>query len=446
MFSAFVVWVDENPGKLGLALFFFHLFVSSLMYTIACSPYLTDMHNGHGLWNFSPDSFGYDKEAVFVAAKLQAGDISTWWHWHYPHVRLIALVYYLLSPSPISFAPVSALIWLATVFTVYATARLLIPDNRNLAVLGTMIFSFMPTYLLQSTQLTKDPLYILGVSVLFLFLTRILKGRFSWKLMFLATLATNLCLVLRHYMETPLLLIIGTIFMVVYFFVPEIRRQTIMAVLVFFVVLYIDPFGLKAQGHYPDVPFVGAGLTSGTESTGLTSGTEGTGLTLITSRYLNAIVETIQQVRVGFLGSDAGSEVDDDVVLKEWDDGLYYLPRALAIGLLAPFPSDWLEPAHTAGRGARLMAGAEMMILYVLIVGFAIFMFSPSSSLRLRLCLLLFSFSFVLLLGMAIPNVGAIYRMRYAYLLPVILGGLQGWWLVLSGRYSVFSHNRGSEA
>jgi len=427
--GALVGWAEDNAVKCGLALFLFHLTLSATLFAIACSPYLAGMHNGHGLWNFSMDSIGFDQWATHGARLLQEGGFSSWWHGdgtilddgnhhliselveHYPHVRLISLCYFLFTPHPIAFAPVNAFVWTATVFAVYALARTLMPNNRNMAALGTMLFTLMPTYLLQTTQLLKDPLYILGASLFLLGGARLLNGRQVWSSVVIIVVGMQLCVLLRDYMLPAFALLVVVIIVMAFVRIPTPR---IFAALTAGVLLMLVSWQLLETGG--DIHFPGVSVSQPLPDV---------------SQSLDRIIQSVQGTREAFYGFNAGSVVDKDVVFKGWVDGLHYVPRALQVGLLSPFPSCWFQPDQSTLAGSRLLAGSEMMVLYVLMIGFVGFIFLRAIPLRLRLFLLVFTFLFIILLGMAVPNMGAIYRMRYAYLLPIVLCGVYGWLAVL---------------
>ena len=158
----------DKEWKKGLAIFvglvLFHIIFSILLSIIARSAVLSSLHNGQGLWNFAPDSFSYHGEAIRLLDFLKAGDLSGWWGsspwWH---VKWIALSYAVITPDPLSFAPINALTWAVSVVCVYKIVRQLFPDHRVLAVLSTTMFGLWPSYLFQSTQLLKDPLYSMGI-------------------------------------------------------------------------------------------------------------------------------------------------------------------------------------------------------------------------------------------------------------------------------------------
>jgi hypothetical protein len=124
---------------------------------------------------------------------------------------------------------------------------------------------------------------------------------------------------------------------------------------------------------------------------------------------------------------NAGTNIDTDVHFRSLKDILAYIPRAAIIGFLAPFPSHWFGQARTAGRASRLVAGFEMMVWYLFLPGFLYFLFTGPVDLHIKVWMLLYTITLVVLTGLVVTNIGALYRMRYVYFLPILVGGLEGW-------------------
>jgi hypothetical protein len=106
------------------------------------------------------------------------------------------------------------------------------------------------------------------------------------------------------------------------------------------------------------------------------------------------------------------SSIDNHIEFKNDQDVIDYLPRALLIGFLAPFPDMWWEKGRKAGTMGRLMSALEMIFMWgVMGLGLLLFLFHPKK-LEWLIC---FSAIIVLCLalGYVVSNVGALYRMRF---------------------------------
>jgi hypothetical protein len=130
--------------------------------------------------------------------------------------------------------------------------------------------------------------------------------------------------------------------------------------------------------------------------------------------------------RTGF--PDAGSNIDTEVAFTNVADIFKYLPRALQISLFAPFPNTWLDPAKSEGGGfMRLIAGAEMLVLYGALTGWLWLPWFSRHDRGVLLAVLGFSITAVLIYALVICNVGTLYRMRYPMMFVWIGLGFIGW-------------------
>jgi hypothetical protein len=164
----------------------------------------------------------------------------------------------------------------------------------------------------------------------------------------------------------------------------------------------------------------------GTQSADHSSNTEGPSLL---DRLFNRTVAPVLYVRSGFALTPGGSVVDKDVRITSFSDLATYLPRTMQIAIFAPFPNMWFERGMTAGaRMMRLVSGLEMAICYILFVGY---IFLVPSLRRNRIAAFVFvmtaSLTLLCVLGLAVPNIGTLYRMRYPIFMLVAGLGASGW-------------------
>jgi hypothetical protein len=138
-------------------------------------------------------------------------------------------------------------------------------------------------------------------------------------------------------------------------------------------------------------------------------------------------------IREQFLFSylDARSNIDVDVGMRSVPDLVRRLPRALQVALWAPFPRQWLQTDSPTWTGAsRGLVSLEMLGVYLALLGLpaAIWRWGRRPELWSVVlgCLLPLA-----LYGLTIPNLGALHRFRYPFLMPLVAlglaGGLAGW-------------------
>jgi hypothetical protein len=142
--------------------------------------------------------------------------------------------------------------------------------------------------------------------------------------------------------------------------------------------------------------------------------------------------------RIGFANSnrEAGSAIDTEVVFDSWESVIFYIPRALQIGVLAPFPSMWFSDGVSPGSGAmRFFSGLEMTVSYVLLVGIAPLLWSKREQWRVLLVFLLLPIVLLLAQAFVVCNIGTLYRMRYGTWHVLVGMGMIGWSYILKSWY-----------
>jgi hypothetical protein len=130
---------------------------------------------------------------------------------------------------------------------------------------------------------------------------------------------------------------------------------------------------------------------------------------------------------------DAGSNLDADIELRTAGDVVKYLPRALQLGLLAPFPHMWFTAGAKVGLTGRLVTGAEMLGLYAMLILTVITLVRERSRLLVWF-LFVTSALACTILALVVVNAGALYRLRYPYFIPIVLLGARGLDVLITNR------------
>jgi uncharacterized membrane protein len=136
-------------------------------------------------------------------------------------------------------------------------------------------------------------------------------------------------------------------------------------------------------------------------------------------------IELAARTRAGMiehgLSMHAKSMIDENSRPQNDAAVFAYLPRALQVSIFAPFPSDWLQSKSII----RLVSVAETLICYICFPGvFLLLMYQRHRTLWLSICFAVF---FLLICGFIVPNLGSLYRMRYAYQFVMVMLGVLGW-------------------
>jgi len=101
------------------------------------------------------------------------------------------------------------------------------------------------------------------------------------------------------------------------------------------------------------------------------------------------------------------------------------VPRALEVGFFAPFPYMWLQPGHLVGSGGRLLSGIETLLTYMI----ECLALCGLWRARRRLSAWFLAVSILLgtvALGLAVNNIGALYRLRYPFWIMIVVLGAGG--------------------
>jgi hypothetical protein len=150
------------------------------------------------------------------------------------------------------------------------------------------------------------------------------------------------------------------------------------------------------------------------------------------SRWLPLVLDqqlrSIAYTRARFVRSweYAGSQIDTNRDFHKAWDIITYLPRAVQVGFLAPFPHDWFQSGYKkAAEVTRWAAGVEMIFIYCCLPGLVWCWWNFRRKLAFWGFLFL-NTAMILVYTIAIPNVGSLYRFRFPFLLPLVCCGFWG--------------------
>jgi hypothetical protein len=277
----------------------------------------------------------------------------------------------------------------------------------------------MPSFLLHMTQPLRDPLFI-ALFLLFVFqlvhiLVRPLKKNSPLKWITIGLPSFVLLWLVRDRWQIVFLGMIGLgagfLFLFAFSRIREYKFN-FSALICLFVFALLTPF-LFTGFMSEKIPVKPEDIARIQRSTNKLKGQEG---------YL----VKVNRLREGFAADyrDAGSNIDIDVRFESGFSLLSYLPRAMSIGMFAPFPNRWISRGEQYGSAGRMLSGIETGIMYVFIA------LAFAGVIMKRRIPVLFLVSIVIMgslsLGLVVTNVGAIYRMRYAYWLLIIIAGVGG--------------------
>ncbi|MBI4596955.1 MAG: tetratricopeptide repeat protein [Candidatus Omnitrophica bacterium] len=136
--------------------------------------------------------------------------------------------------------------------------------------------------------------------------------------------------------------------------------------------------------------------------------------------------EALAVRREGFVSSGGYSLTDAWAKISSPRKLITYLPRAMAIGFLAPFPWQWFDLRGSTGI-MRVFAGLEMLGFYLLIPGLIRGVSRLASLRRVEaLFLLAVIASIAAPVSLVVANMGTLFRLRLLFLLPLLLIAAHG--------------------
>jgi tetratricopeptide (TPR) repeat protein len=132
-------------------------------------------------------------------------------------------------------------------------------------------------------------------------------------------------------------------------------------------------------------------------------------------------------MRDNFVSSGGYSLMDTWAKISSPLGLITYLPRALAIGIMAPFPTQWFDTKGSTGV-MRVFAGFETALVYLLLPGMLVGTVQMLRSRRVeRVFLIAFVWIMLGTFALVVANLGSLFRLRLQGLLPLLIVGVAGW-------------------
>jgi hypothetical protein len=421
----------------------FHAIITSIVFALGRAKLLPNVFDSNGAARFASDSPVYLADAVRLANQMKQAGFAAWASAPFPlHTKLYSLAFTALGPlvgfNILAAEPLNLLCYVAIVFLVFKLGVEIF--GARTGGLAAIIVAVWPTFLLHTTQLLKDPFFI-----------ALLLG-----LIFVAT-----CWLTRSFSRTQSLgrgLLGGVLTMLLWAVKPDLWALTLIVVLLSLLfqclrsiqakqiasgnllgglVLVVIALGVPVLGprlikpySNPDPHPLLAGTGTGANQLDRAAAEPGKALPVKppsrSSSRLTRLRERIAWARFLFVSyPGTGSNIDADVRLESWVEVIRYLPRAAEIGLLAPFPTMWLASGAQVARLGRMLSGLEMLMMYIVMVLVLWSLWKSSDQLASWFLVTIATLS-VFLLGLVVPNVGALYRMRYPFWILLIIVGVDG--------------------
>ena len=442
-----------------LAAAILHLILAIVIALAGRFALLSNLFDENGISGaFAFDSFLYRRKSVELVDALVRGSFVDWFNAPLPlHVKLYSLSFAVLHPlfgfTMLSVEPLNLLYYLLILVLVYKLCAEVF--ERRAALLAATVIALWPSFLLHTTQLLRDPLFIVAMLTLLLVITRWLTREHTVRRGLAeglaAAVASALVWLTRYNMW---MVIISIILLGITFLIARQWRArvwlagNVAGAFVLLVALALvpsvvgrflqpDSFFSPDQTTLRELPSNFVPCPDDVRSGAQTSPEQEQAAWSRLRERANGAVAALGRLRRRFIISyfDAGSNIDPCVKLETVGDLLRFLPRATAHGFFAPYPNMWLKSGSSVGLSGRLLSGVETLLMYVIELLACVGLWTG----RRRLPVWLIALSAaggIILLGLVVVNVAVLFRLRYFFLMLLIVLASGGVQRILSLRHS----------
>jgi putative peptidoglycan lipid II flippase len=412
---------------------FTYAFVVAVVLQKLVMPILPGLHAGHGLMNH--DAIIFHNMAVAMADRILA---SGWGEWKLipgngitANVGILAAVYVVFGADPVWFIPLNAGFHSLGALLVLRLGMLFVPGKSGWIAGGVAAFLFLvfPSALVWYGQNHKDSFLIAGYLLVLVAFAQAL-GRTTWKGLLgdvvLLSMGCALVAIMRPHML--MIYILAIAFAIVAVAIWHFVRRSRATLLAFRNGLIMLGVAIAANSMSPTHHLLITSEISidAPHRLGVDWHWDNTGVLPV---VIENKLKQASFIRAHFYSAGksvgAGSLIDGDMLPKNAFEMLAYLPRALWVGLFAPFPDTWMERPTLP----RVIGAIETLIFYIAAAGILITLWRRPS-LPLMICLVV-SALVLILLSYTSPNLGTLHRIRYGPWFVFMLSGVCGWiWLL----------------
>lgn len=438
--------VFDFTKKIEFKLFLFLLLwtvFSSLAFQCYVLPrYFSDLSVGSGL--MMGDWVYFHQIAVEKAQVIKSLGWSSWemWPMDQAPIGLASAVYALFGiSSPLLLVPLHGLIYSLSGVFFYKTFRIFF--SKTSSFIGILPFFLFPSAIEIYGQIHKDIWVVFGFSLLIYATAASFHGSIrDVKSLFLyLTIVVSGVLVIwvmKRYMSGVLLpgfaILVALIFLRLKEKNASLKLFNIIfclsTIFCFFLAILVEhsDFNPKSKNSYHSevVTFVPHSAVSNDGDWNWSS-------TFFLPEKIDKSLRSLAITRFNWKlnHSQAQSGIDLDTDFHTVMDVVVYFPRALQVGVLAPFPDMWFSETNSSGgKLKRAIAAGEMLISYIALLGFCAYMLRYRQFQTLIFLMLAVLPSAILVLVQV--YVGGLYRYRYPFFLFWVgmgLSALSEFWL-----------------
>jgi hypothetical protein len=390
--------------------------------------------------SFAADSGQYFTHALNLAEVLKHDGLASWWTASFPlPIKLYSLTLAVMGPlvgfNILAVEPLNLLCYAAVLLIVFKLGSEVF--DKRVGLISAAIMAIWPTFLMHTTQVLKDQMYLAAFLGLVLCAARLLTRSLSWQQGLISGLAGGAFVILLWLIKADLweLSLVVVVLAMILLMVRAIRdkailRGNLVAGVLLLAFLFAAPqffSKYRKPNPHPLLTVTGSGANQQiTINRSLGDSSAPFSPPSRSARGLTRLRERIGWARYLYANyPGAGSGIDVEVRFETWGQIVRYVPRALEIGLFAPFPDTWLTAGTKVGRGGRILSGLETLLMYLMYVFVAVGMWQRRHHLPAWF-LVAAALSCLLALSVVTANLGALYRLRYPFWMLLIVIGIDG--------------------
>jgi hypothetical protein len=416
-----------SPLRLLIAAAIFHLAITTTVFTLGRRALLPGTFDANGIAvSFASDGVGYREDAALLGEVFRRGVFHQWFAAPYPlHVKLYALCFAAFGPvlgfNILSGEFLNLFYYLGSLIVVCKLGEEIFARRAGLIAAGAA--ALWPSLLLHTTQVLKDPLFIFAMLGLVLIMTRLLTRTYSWRESLLSGMTGALLAALLWETRSDLgpvlvasIILVAGLFLLRQFQSERWLTANLAGVLLLMTftagaILWLPVYRDSDNPRHREREAARQAMPAKTQP----------------SIHWWQTAAQVGSVRERFVASypDASSNIDANVKLTTTLDVIRYLPRAAEIGLFAPFPNMWFTTGDSVGSIGRSLSGLETLFLYALEALAVVGLWRGRRQLSVWL---LFSIALLgaIALGLVVVNIGSLYRLRYVFLILLIILAAEG--------------------
>ena len=399
-----------SPCRAIMAAAILHVLLTVSVFSVGRLGLFPSQFNRDGIGEFARDGYRFRDQANSLADALTEGEVGSWIKDNTTfHAKVLSLDFALMRPlfgsNILAAEPVNLFYYLAILALCFSLARVV--AGRRAAWLASAIVGLWPSLLLHTTQFMRDPLIILTILALLLVLARLLKKTQTWRSAAICgVMSTPACFLLwmcrrEIWPVVGAIIVLGLMLLLIRILRERKLLAWNLAVIGLLCVLTIAvprimrspkpllPEKVNDFRRNPDPSFLGV-------------------LTWTRKEFIRESREK------------SGSMIDADINFSNRADVIKYIPRALEIGYLSPFPTMWFTAGYNVGMIGRLVGGVETLLTYMIEALACVFVWRRRRHLNTWLMFLTTTIG-VLALGIVVVNLGTLYRMRYPFWILMVI-------------------------